>query len=138
MEPASVIGILAFGLHVSRRLYHLYDTAAGAGDDVASLCGSAKALTSILHLIQGTLENARNSEALVNSVRHNIAGCEAGLARLGKKLQKIQRLSSEPAVLNLPVRLRYAFQGKTLAKLNAIIHGDLLGNLRLALAALNL
>jgi hypothetical protein len=76
--------------------------------------------------------------ALVDSVRHSIAGCEADLARLDKKLQKIQRLSSEPAVLNLLLRLRYAFQGKTLAKLNAIMHGDLLGNLRLALVALNL
>jgi len=138
MEAASVIGILGFGLHISHQLYQFYATAAGAADEVTTLCNSAKGLASVLQLVEDTIKNAKNSDALAASVKDSIIGCQVGLDRLGRKVQKIQRLSSEPSVLNLRVRLRYAFQEKTLAKLNGIIHGPLLGHLKLALAALSL
>jgi hypothetical protein len=138
MDPVSVIGILGFGLHIGHRIYNLYDAARGAAEDVASLCSSAKSLTSSLELLRTTLANARNSEELVTSVRDYIVACEAGMRRLDKKLVKIQRLSSEPTALNLRLRLRYAFQEKTIAKLRAVIDRDLLGNIRLAMATLNL
>ncbi len=138
MEPASVIGILGFGLHIGHQIYTLYDAARGASDDIASLCSSATSLTLILELLKDTLTKAGDSQELVNSVRDHIVACEAGLTRLDKKLGKIQRLSAEPTALNLHLRLRYAFQEKTIAKLRGSIDRDVLGNIRLALASLNL
>ena len=130
-------GILGFGLHISRRPYQLYDGASGVSKDVQDLRSSARALTGILTLVQTTPNNISNSE-LAQSVRDNIASCESGLQRLDNKTRKIQRLSSEPSILHVPLRLRYAFQEKTITKLEGIVHGELLGNLKLALAALNL
>ncbi|KAM5357601.1 hypothetical protein ACJZ2D_016093 [Fusarium nematophilum] len=138
MEPASVIGIVAFGLHVSRRLFDIYDSARNAGSDVVALCDSASALSTSLAAVSTTLANARDSDRLVELAREGIEACEGGLRRLDKKLDKINRLSSEPTNLHLRLRLRYAFQEKTIAKMRETVDGQLLGGLRLVLLTLNL
>ncbi|KAF9775765.1 hypothetical protein IL306_006107 [Fusarium sp. DS 682] len=121
MEPASVFGIVSFGLHVSHRLFQVYNAARDAGSDVVALCDSVSALSTSLAAVSRTLNNANNSDNLVELARESIEACEGGLRLLDKKLDKINRLSSEPTMLHLRLRLRYAFKEKTIAKLRATV-----------------
>ncbi|KAH0543420.1 hypothetical protein FGG08_002278 [Glutinoglossum americanum] len=142
MDPlsvaASVVGIVTFGLMVSRRISEFYGASRNAGSDVRLLCASATALAKTLETLQSAIGRVGNDTDAVSSARENIEACGEGLEALNKKLDKIRRSSTDPATLNLRLSLRYAFRQKTIAKLKAIIDSELLDRLRLALMALNL
>ena len=134
---ASVVGIVSFGLIVSKRILEFYDATKNAISDVRSLCISATALAKTLKTLQNVIERAQKDTDTVNLARESISACEDGLKALDRKLDKIRRLSTDPEILNLRLSLRYAFRQKTVDKLKVIIDNELLGRLKLALATLN-
>jgi hypothetical protein len=95
----------------------------------------AKTLTALRSALE---RDSQLPPQAAQSARECIVDCESGLKELEKKLDKISRLSSDPAVLSVWIFHRYAFREKTIAKLNATIHQSLLSHLVIAVEILNL
>lgn len=135
---ASAIGILTFGLALCKRVSDIYESAKDSKDDVRALCESTNTLKKTLTILQNVIGQPQLLGDAAESAREIIIRCEGGLNLLGKTLDKINRLSSDPATLTVEIFVRYAFKRKTIAKLNTRIHQDLLTHLLVAIETLNL
>lgn len=135
---ASAIGIVTFGLAICKRVSAIYESAKDSRGDVRALCESTNTLKKTLTILQNVLRESQLLGDAAQSARDCIIRCEGGLTLLSKKLDKISRLSSDPATLTVEIFVRYAFKEKTVAKLNARVHRDLLTHLVIAIEALNL
>ena len=134
----SAIGILTFGLALCKRVSDIYGSAKDSRDDVRALCESTNTLKKTLKILQNVLGQPQLLGDAAESARECILRCEGGLTLLDKKLDKINKLSSDPATLRVEIFVRYAFKQKTIAKLNTRLHRDLLSHLVLAIETLNL
>jgi hypothetical protein len=135
---ASIIGVIDFGLTVCGKLMEIYDNAKNAQDDIQLLYGSAVSLRKVFTVLHTTISRLPNDTDAIPLLQGEITACAAGLSRLDKKLDKVQRLSANPASLNLQFRLRYAFRQKTISKLNRIVVDDLLARMHVAISCLQL
>lgn len=135
---ASAIGIVTFGLAVCKRVSEIYESARDSRDSVRSLCESINTLEKTLTILQNALGKSQLLGDAAQSARECVIRCEGGLTLLGKKLDKISRLSSDPAALTVEIFVRYAFREKTITKLNTRVHRDLLTHLVVAIEILNL
>ena len=138
---ASAVGIVTFGLAICKRVSEIYEAAKDSKDDVRALCESINTLKRTLTVLGNALDAVEHSQSLsdtTQSAQECVIRCEGGLALLNKTLDKISRLSSDPATLTVEIFIRYAFRQKTIAKLNTRIHRDLLTHLVVAIETLNL
>ena len=142
MDPlsvtASAIGIITFGLAICKQVSEIYESAKDSRDDVRALWESTNTLKKTLTILQNVLGQSQLLGDAAQSARACVIRCEGGLILLGKKLDKINRLSSDPATLTVGIFVRYAFREKTIAKLNTRVHRDLLTHLLVAIESLNL
>lgn len=102
------------------------------------MCESTNTLKKTLTILQNVLGQPQLLGDAAQSARECIIRCEGGLTLLSKTLDKISRLSSDPATLTVEIFVRYAFKQKTIAKLNTRVHRDLLTHLVVAIETLNL
>ena len=135
---ASAIGIVTFGLTICKRVSDIYGSAKDSRADVQALCESTNTLKKILTILQNVLAEPQLLGEAAQSARECVIRCEGGLTLLHKTLEKISRLSSDPATLTVDIFIRYAFKQKTIAKLNKRVNQDLLSHLVAAIETLNL
>ena len=135
---ASAISIVTFGLAICKRVSDIYESAKDSREDVRTLCESTNTLKKTLTILQNVLGQPQLLGDAAQSARECIIRCEGGLTLLSKTLDKISRLSSDPATLTVEIFVRYAFKQKTIAKLNTRVHRDLLTHLVVAIETLNL
>jgi Fungal N-terminal domain of STAND proteins len=135
---ASAIGVITFGFVVCKQLYQIYESVKDTREDVRSLCEATQTLQKTLTALQGALERSQLVGDAARSAQDCVIGCSGALTALNKKLNKIGKLSSDPAVLTVNIYFRYAFRKKTIARLNLRIRQDLLAYLLVAVETLNL
>ena len=135
---ASTISIVTFGLAICKRVSDIYDSAKDSREDVRTLCESTNTLKRTLTILQNFLGQPQLLGDAAQSARECIVRCVDGLTLLSKTLDKISRLSSDPAALTMEIFVRYAFKQKTITKLNTHVHRDLLTHLVVAIETLNL
>jgi uncharacterized coiled-coil protein SlyX len=135
---ASIIGVIDFGLTVCGKLLEIYNNAKDAQDDIHLLYGSALSLKKVFTVLHNTISRLPSDSEAIPLLQGEIASCQAGLNKLNKKLDKVQKYSANPASLNLQFRLRYAFSQKTISKLNRIVVDDLLARMHVAISCLQL
>ena len=135
---ASAIGILTFGLAICKRVSEIYESAKDSRDDIRALWESTNTLTKILTILQNVLGRSQLLGDAAQSARECVVRCKDALVLLDKKLDKINRLASDPATLTVVIFVRYAFREKTISKLNTRVHRDLLTHLLVAIETLNL
>ena len=135
---ASAISIVTFGLAICKQVSDIYECAKDSREDVRTLCESTNTLNKTLTILQNVLGQPQLLGDAAQSARESIIRCADGLTLLSKTLDKISRLSSDPATLTVEIFVRYAFKQKTIAKLNTRVHRDLLTHLVVAIETLNL
>lgn len=135
---ASVVGIASFGISICKRVLDIYDAVRNARGDIQALCELTTALSDTFNILRNVISQSQDDTDVLKSARERIAACERGLKVLEKEIDKIRRLSTDPTMLYLRLLLRYAFKEKTIAKLKQLMVQDQMGNLKLALIALNL
>ena len=135
---ASAIGIITFGLAICKRVSEIYDSVRDSRDSIRVLCESTNTLKKTFTILGNVLGQSHLLGDAAKSAQECVIRCESGLDVLGKKLDKISRLSSDPATLTVEIFVRYAFKEKTISKLNTRVHRDLLTHLVIAIETLNL
>ena len=132
---ASVVGIATFGIALCKQVLEVYDSFKHSSENLRFLCESTSALSDTFGLIRSVLQESPETN---DTVSQRLLVCEKGLKSLEKKLAKIKERSCNPQTLHLRIRLRYAFQEKTINKLKRLIIDGQLKHLELVLVTLNL
>lgn len=135
---AGVVGILGFGIQACQLLTDFYSSARGSREDVRALCESTEALSRMLTVLQNVIGQPGVDTAATAAVRNHIMACRTGLARLDKKLRKIQNVRGDGGMRALYLAMQYPLKEKTILKLRTIVAKELMGQLSLALGTLNL
>ena len=125
MDPLSLsgtaVGIISLGLTVCSAIFEYYDGWKSYGVDIARTSSSIQRLSQIFLQIKSVVGRETLSAAQKQCIEDNLIGCQDSLAKLEKKLKKIER-QKVPANLvdhlkNTKRRLVYPFMESTLVKI---------------------
>jgi ankyrin repeat domain-containing protein 50 len=134
----SVVGIVSFGIQLCQGLVQYYGSWKDRDDNIKATTSSLENLSTILVLIQTSVQGRSFPKDIVETVEKSIESCESGIKQLNNKLAKVK--STDKADLKSKLkdhggRLLYPFKESTLAKLREVV-ADIRANLSLSLAAL--
>ena len=146
MDPASVIGIISFGLTVCDGIVQYYSAYKDQDVRILHVITSLESLRKILMSLMTTLQEIGKNpskhvmESSLN-VEKNIKQSEEGLEKLTKKLEKITYCGPSHGVWNrvkeVSHRASYPFHESTLVKLVEVV-ADLRDNLVVAVLSLGM
>lgn len=137
---SGVLGVVSLGLNACQGLLQYYSSWKDSQKDVAVMCASLEGLTKTFRLVEGTIEDRKFNQAIVDRVTASIDLCETGVDELNAKLLKVKMAPVKGAKDQTRGQFRralYPFKQSTLLKLREAI-SDLRDNLSLAISTLQL
>ena len=124
----SAAGVASLGITVAQGLLDYYRGWKDCGDDVRSTLAALKDLSSTLDILESKLNIIQGPQSQELHLDRTIKSCSDGIAKLDKKLRKIQK-DGKPSQFE---RFLYPFRRGTLGKLQDLI-SELRSNLQLLL-----